>query len=200
MRGVLTYSVTANAATYYVPIANNADTAVGTCVWNGGTSQWDCDSLRIAIDYARSAGGGDIVLDAGTYKVEIPGVEDTNAAGDFDFSGGTYTLTGDSKTTTFVDATKLARTAAPDRVIDVRPFTTLTISDVQLRNGLAKSNGLHLADTNSNLTVKEDDVQEECGRAYVAGEAFLFFVALWDKIVDRNGGNGICNSARLGRS
>jgi CSLREA domain-containing protein len=91
-------------------------------------------SLREAISAANASPGLDTVrLRTGTYRIELFGSDDNNAAGDFDIRDSVI-IDGEGPESTIVDAKFL------DRAFDVgpgAPAITVTIKDLKIRNGLS---------------------------------------------------------------
>jgi len=112
-----------------ITVNTTADSAPnpGECLGAPG----DC-SLRQAIDKANDAGGPEtIVLPAGTYALTIKGgAENENETGDLDVTGK-VTIQGAGARSTIVDATGLE-----DRVLDVRPAASLSLSKLTVSGGL----------------------------------------------------------------
>jgi|GEM_PF-2328708 len=116
-------------ATAAITVNTTADNAPnpGECAGAPG----DC-SLRQAIDKANDAGGPEtIVLPAGTYPLTIKGgAENENETGDLDVTGE-VTIQGAGARSTTVDATGLE-----DRVFEVRPAASLSLSRLTVSGGL----------------------------------------------------------------
>jgi len=99
-----------------------------------GVAPGDC-ALRQAIDAANKTTGPDtIVLPAGHYALTIKGdEEDEGATGDLDvIKESNITIQGAGARTTSVDATGLE-----DRVFDVQPLGSLSLSKLTVTGGLA---------------------------------------------------------------
>lgn len=108
----------------------DAEPSPGECAGAPG----DC-SLRQAIDVANKAPGPEtIVLPAGHYTLTIKGSEENeDASGDLDVTeNGQVSIQGAGARTTVVDATGLA-----DRVFEVEPLGSLSLSRLTVTGGLA---------------------------------------------------------------
>ncbi|MCH8813757.1 MAG: hypothetical protein IH957_01485 [Chloroflexi bacterium] len=138
-----------------------------------GCAPQDC-SLREAIIAANAADGSDTIeLAAGTYKLEIAGTdEDEAATGDLDIASD-LTLTGAGADTTAIDADGI------DRVFDITgapvvqtvaepadhfvpdPTFTVNISAVTIRNGsLGTDGGGGIRNSFSSLTLNETIISD----------------------------------------
>ncbi|MDH3553881.1 MAG: CSLREA domain-containing protein, partial [Gammaproteobacteria bacterium] len=103
------------------PVTKTADTNDGSC-------DADC-SLREAIIAANTAGGSDTIsVPAGNYLLTRIGNDDTAINGDLDITD-TLTLNGAGAGSTIIDGNSI------DRVFHVLVGTTVTISDVTIRDG-----------------------------------------------------------------
>lgn len=115
------------------------------------------DSLRGAIQEANALDGDDtIYLASGTYTLSFDGVDDDNAlAGDLDITGD-VTIIGAGAENTIIDGGGI------DRVFDIFPEATVTISGVTIRNGTAR-NGAGIRNTGTLLlenSIVENNVAE----------------------------------------
>lgn len=92
-------------------------------------------TLRSAIQELNSRpGGGTLVLDAGTYVLDVAGInDDSTLRGDLDITG-TVTIIGAGANRTTIDAAGL------DRVFDVRPGGVLIMSGVTITGGAVQDN------------------------------------------------------------
>ena len=109
----------------------------------------DC-SLRQAVALANEAPGPDtIVLPAGHYTLTLKGdEEDGNLSGDLDVNGdGPISIQGDGARTTVIDANGLE-----DRVFDVLPANSLSLSRLTLTRGLA------ISQSGGGISVNEADL------------------------------------------
>jgi hypothetical protein len=130
--GLYANHAAAGANTFVV--TKEADTNDGSC------DETDC-SVReafVAANAASPAGiasGPVIQIPAGTYKIEISGVdEQASATGDFDVTGN-LTVIGAGPDATFLDGNSL------DRLIDVRDTGSLNISGLTIQHGQADAGG-----------------------------------------------------------
>ena len=128
----LTLAGSASAAQTITVSATTADTVDPSPA--DGTCDAPC-TLRAAVQTANGAGspGADtIVLSAGNYERTVGGADggDPAATGDLDVTEG-LTITGDGQATTTVDANDL------ERVFDIHPGVTATISGLTITGGLA---------------------------------------------------------------
>lgn len=128
----------ASAATFVVTNTTDAGDATpgdGTCSWMTGIC-----TLRAAIQEANAWPGADVIqIAAGTYTLSIAGAgEDLAVTGDLDIRDS-VTIEGASAATTVIDANAL------DRVFDVKPMSTATLSvairDVTIREGAVTDAG-----------------------------------------------------------
>lgn len=124
----------------------------GVAVDNNGV-----DSLRGAIQEANALAGADtIYLASGTYTLSFDGFDDDNAlAGDLDITGD-VTIIGAGAENTIIDGGGI------DRVFDIFPEATVTISGVTIRNGTAR-NGAGIRNTGTLLlenSIVENNVAE----------------------------------------
>ena len=97
-------------------------------------------SLREAVLYA--ATGDVIILPAGTYNLTTPGGANDSKKGDLDISGKALTITGAGAATTKIlaDFPKTG-TNTRDRVLDVLPGASLTLSGVTISGGITSNTG-----------------------------------------------------------
>ena len=92
-------------------------------------------SLRAAVQEANALAGSDTInLGAGTYFLNISGFDDDALFGDLDITGN-LTIIGAGADQTIIDGNNL------DRVLDIRPGASLSISGVTIRNGFAVNAG-----------------------------------------------------------
>ena len=95
-------------------------------------------TLRAAVQHANVTPGADsIEIPAGTYKLTVKGSgEDAAATGDLDLVED-VSLAGDSPETTIIDGKKVK-----DRLFEVFPAATVTMSGLTLRRGFANQEQL----------------------------------------------------------
>jgi uncharacterized repeat protein (TIGR01451 family) len=125
-------------------------------------------TLRSAIQEANALAGGDtIVLPAGTYTLTIPGTGENGAAkGDLDITDD-LTITGTGAGTTIVDAGKI------DRIFEIMPDVTVSISGVTIQDGETPNASLSpgissdggAIDNKGNLTLTDCVVQNSIAGA-----------------------------------
>jgi CSLREA domain-containing protein len=140
-------AATPSAVAAVITVTATADelTANGNCSLREAIRSANLD---IAVDGCTAGNGADeIVLPAGTYTLTIPATTATeNAAlnGDLDITG-VLTITGAGAATTIVEGCAVVAPAttctAVDRVFDIRPGASVTISGVTVRHGTAFQNG-----------------------------------------------------------
>ena len=124
----LAWAIPALAATFTV---NSTEDAVDIIPGDGiCASALDGCTLRAAIQEANASAGADtIVLPAGTYVLDIPGLEENTAlTGDLDIASD-LTISGAGAKTTIIDGNEI------DRVFHVQSGATLNLSGVIVRNG-----------------------------------------------------------------
>ena len=127
----------AHAATFTVNDNRDLPDAVagGVCDVDVSTGGFQC-TLRAAIQLANaSAGPHAITLPADTYTLTQTGADDTALDGDLDILQN-ITIVGGGAAITIVQASTTDADAGIDRVFDVRPGGSLTMSGVTIRNGL----------------------------------------------------------------
>lgn len=130
-----TLAPSAGAATFTVnSTADAVDANPGNGICETAPGNGVC-TLRAAVQEANALAGADtIILPAGTYTLGIAGAdEDAAATGDLDITGS-LTITGAGAASTIIDG------GALDRVFEIYG-TTVQISGVTIRNGMATSGG-----------------------------------------------------------
>jgi CSLREA domain-containing protein len=150
----LAAAITVNTTADQAPVAGECSGAPGAC------------SLRQAIDLANATPGPDqIVLPAGHYALTVKGAEeDANLSGDLDVTPGEVSISGAGARTTVIDATGL-----DDRVLDVLPLSSLSLSRLTVTGGRAidvRGGGIRATEASLRLdqVVVRANVSTEHGR------------------------------------
>jgi hypothetical protein len=95
-------------------------------------------TLRAAVMAANANPGGDTIsLPAGTFHLSVSGTDETAQAGDLDITDD-VTIAGAGAALTFIDGVNLN---PRDRIFDIRPLTTVTITGLTIRNGSTTDRG-----------------------------------------------------------
>ena len=132
----------APATAVTLTVSKTADTNDGTC-------DADC-SLREAIIGANAVGGADTIeMPSGYYELELPGVDDTAAAGDLDI---TSNLTIKGKGRVVVDGSGI------DRVFQQHSSNGVTLSGLWITGGSTAAGGGGISKADGTLTLLNSTV------------------------------------------
>ena len=167
----------------HAPLAMAAGITVTTTTDedNGSLGGGTGISLREAVLY--SANGDVINVPAGTYTLTIPGGANDSRKGDLDINGKAITIAGAGAATTKIlaDFPKSGMNTR-DRVLDVLPGASLTLSGVTISGGITSTTGGGIRNQGS----------LNASNIVVSGN---FSVLVADSRVDGSNGGGITNTS-----
>ena len=175
-------TITVNTTADNAPNPGQCDGAPGDC------------SLRQAISKANALGGqNEIVLPAGHYALTIDGnEEDQNEEGDLDVAEASeVSIVGAGARTTIVDAN-----AITDRVFEVRPLASLSLSRLTVTNGLADDEyggGIYAAEAKlvlDRVTVSANVANKSGRGGGLALEDTVTSISASAIVANRNSGDG----------
>lgn len=152
------FRVEARPAAPTFTVNSAVDVVAGGVLTNGvcETAPANCIcTLRAAIMKANHFPGGGVAINipAGTYGLVIaPNGLDDETTGDLNITN-TMTINGAGAASTSIDANKI------DRVINVGPSVTVTISNLTIRNGYANSTGGGIFN-NGSLTINTSTISD----------------------------------------
>ena len=149
----------------HVFVVDSTNDAVDGSLGDGvcATTVQEC-TLRAAIQEANADPGLDeIDVPAGTYTLQLPGINEDNAStGDLDIRDNVR-IVGDGSATTLIDANHI------DRGFDVIGSVTVDLSGLTIENGQTAADGGGIRNVSGTVTLRDSDVSHNASTTGAGG-------------------------------